>query len=92
MKTIVENIIEKAQVLKDEHFNPEVKKAFESFIESIQNTELESEFEAVARTMMKHLGNGEKYHPHMTVIITNTSCELVEGVKGNYNVMDYVCD
>ena len=41
---------------------------------------------------MKHLGNGEKYHPHHTVIITNSTAELVEGQKALGQVMDYVPD
>jgi len=51
-----------------------------------------SEFEEIARVMMKHLGNGNKYHPHYTVIITNTNAELVEGRQSTGIVEDYIPD
>ena len=61
-------------------------------IGTIESLEMSAEFEEIARVMMKHLGQGEKYHPHHTVIITNSSAELVEGKKSTGPVMDYVPD
>lgn len=58
-------------------------------IETLTNN---AEFEEVAKQLMKHLGNGEKYHPHHTVIVTNTNAELVEGKCSTGHVMDYVPD
>lgn len=48
------------------------------------------DFEAVARPVLKYLC--EHHHPHMTVLITPTTAELVEGVKSIGEVMDYVKD
>ena len=39
----------------------------------------EGKFEELARPMIKYLC--ENYHPHVTVIITPTSAELLEGLK-----------
>lgn len=40
----------------------------------------------------KYDPQGEKYHPHHTVIITNSTAELVEGKQSVGQVMDYVPD
>jgi hypothetical protein len=61
-------------------------------ISTIQEVEHDADFEEVARVMMKHLGQGEKYHPHITVITTNSTCELVEGLRSVGQIMDYVPD
>jgi hypothetical protein len=58
----------------------------------IERLEKEADFEEVGRVMMKHLGQGDKYHPHITVITTNSTCELVEGLRSVGQVMDYVPD
>ena len=58
----------------------------------IKRVEKEAKFEEIARVMMKHLGQVEKYHPHHTVIITNSTAELVEGIRSVGLVMDYVPD
>lgn len=68
------------------------KEGLEWAIETINCLEKEAEFKEVARVMMKHLGNGEKYHPHHIVIITNSNAQLVEGVKSTGNVEDYIPD
>lgn len=47
-------------------------------------------FEEVARMMMRYLC--ENHHPHVTVIITPTTAELVEGIKTIGQVLDYVQD
>jgi len=54
--------------------------------------EKNAEFEEIARVMMKHLGNGSKYHPHHTVIVTNTRAELVEGQTATSYIEDYIPD
>ena len=50
----------------------------------------ESRFEELARPMVKYLC--EEYHPHVTVIITPTSAELLEGLKTIGRVEDYIRD
>ena len=50
----------------------------------------EGKFEELARPMLKYLC--ENYHPHVTVIITPTSAELLEGLKTIGRVEDYIRD
>ena len=50
----------------------------------------EGKFEELARPMVKYLC--ENYHPHVTVIITPTSAELLEGLKTIGIVEDYIRD
>jgi hypothetical protein len=50
----------------------------------------EGKFEELARPMVKYLC--ENYHPHVTVIITPTSAELLEGLKTIGRVDDYIRD
>lgn len=50
----------------------------------------ENRFEELARPMVKYLC--EEYHPHVTVIITPTSAELLEGLKTSGRVDDYIRD
>ena len=50
----------------------------------------EGKFEELARPMVKYLC--ENYHPHVTVIITPTSAELLEGLKTIGRVEDYIRD
>ena len=80
MKALTDKIIEKLQSFIIEP-NSEFGKGVQQAINVIEWEESQSEFEEVARVVMKHLGNGEKYHPHHTVIITNSTAELVEGRK-----------
>ena len=72
--------------------NKGFKQGLEWAIDTIETLEVSAEFEEVARVMMKHLGQGEKYHPNYTVIITNSSAELVEGKHSTGWIMDYVPD
>jgi uncharacterized protein (UPF0248 family) len=92
MKAITDKIIENLKNKSDEAFNDFEKRALNNAIEMIKRVEKEAEFEEIARVMMKHLGQGEKYHPHHTVIITNSTAELVEGIRSVGQVMDYVPD
>lgn len=48
------------------------------------------EFETVARPLIKWLCKNQ--HPHVTAIITPTSCELMEGKCANPKIFDYVQD
>ncbi len=50
----------------------------------------EGKFEELVRPMVKYLC--EEYHPHVTVIITPTSAELMEGLKTIGRVEDYIRD
>jgi hypothetical protein len=50
----------------------------------------ENKFEEIARPMIKYLC--ENYHPHVTVIITPTSAELLEGLKTVGRIEDYIRD
>ena len=92
MKALTDKIVEILKQRSNELFNAETTKILNNVTETIQRVEKEAEFEEVARVMMKHLGNGEKYHPHHTVIITNSTAELVEGLKSIGKIMDYVPD
>jgi len=55
-------------------------------IESLENT---AEFEEVTRVVMKHLLI-KNYHPHHTVILTNSTAELLEGKISAGIVDDYI--
>jgi hypothetical protein len=47
-------------------------------------------FEKAARPLIKWLCENE--HPHVTAIITPTSCELLEGKCANPKIYDYIVD
>lgn len=49
-----------------------------------------TEFEKISRAMMKFLN--ETCHPYVSVIITPTDAELLEGVCGTGQILDYVKD
>ncbi len=61
-------------------------------IGTVESLESSAEFEEIARVLMKHLANPEKYHPHYSVILTSTTAELVEGKRSVGQVMDYIPD
>lgn len=48
------------------------------------------DFESISRLMIEYLC--ENHHPHVTVIITPTSAELLEGKKAIYNILDFLKD
>ena len=75
-----------------ENVTKDYKKGIEQALKIIELAEKNAKFEEIARVMMKHLGDVNKYHPHHTVIITNTTAELVEGIRSVGRVMDYVKD
>ena len=102
MKALTDKIIE---ILQDKHDkfigcqkdkeaqaeNRGYKLGLLTAIETISCIEKSADFEEISRVLMKHLGNGELYHPHCTVIISNSRVELVEGIKANV-INDYVPD
>lgn len=92
MKALTDKIIEILKKSSDEAFNDFEKHALNNAIETIKRVEKQARFEEIARVMMKHLGDGKKYHPHHTVIITNSTAELVEGAYSVGEIMDYVLD
>jgi len=103
MKALTDKIID---CLKDKHDNfignqetnesQDENKGFKQglawAIDTIQTLEKSATFNEAARVVMKHFGDGEKYHPHFTAIITNSTAELVEGKESTGKVMDYVPD
>ena len=58
----------------------------------IEGLEQQAEFDEIARVMMKHLANPEKYHPHHRVVMDSTSAELLEGKQSTGQVLDYITD
>lgn len=58
------------------------------FFEEIKETKID--FDAVVRPVIKYLC--ENHHPHVTVIITPTNAELLEGKKSTSQIMEYVVD
>ncbi len=82
MKALTDKIIDLMIAYKEEHHNPIVKLSVESLIEQIKKLENEAEFEEVSRVVMKHLGS-QDYHPYNSVIITNSTAELVEGKRSD---------
>jgi len=60
-----------------------------SLLKDFQN-ELSKDFEASSRLMIKYLC--ETQHPHVTVIVTPTNAELLEGKQSTGQIMDYVVD
>lgn len=99
MKALTDKIIEALEARAYGQFNISTRKEIERAIEEIKEIEKNAEFEEIARVMMKHLAQGEKYNPHYSTIITNSSAELVEGRKAINNyyglypcIMDYIPD
>jgi hypothetical protein len=55
----------------------------------MKTEEKRKQFEELARPLIKHLC--ENYHPHVTIIITPTSAELLEGEMA-FSTDDYLRD
>jgi len=49
-----------------------------------------NELTELAKPMIKYLN--DNHHPYVTVIITPTSVELLEGIMSNPNIEDYIKD
>ena len=92
MKALTDKIIEALEALAYEQFNEFTRNQMLLFIKEAKKIEEEADFEEVARVMMKHLANPEKYHPHHRVIIDSASAELLEGKQCTGQVMDYIPD
>lgn len=99
MKALNDKIIEALKVKHDSFIGTEGQQIRDDFkkglmwaIDTIETLTEGAEFEEVARQLMKHLGDWDRYHPHHTAIITNTNAELVEGVRATGKVMDYIGD
>ena len=52
--------------------------------------EKSKEFEKLMRPVMKYLC--ENHHPHVTIIVTGTNAELLEGIKSTGEITDYIVD
>lgn len=75
----------------NEKANEYAKMHVENFKMQVHGEELnEKKFEELARPMIKYLC--ENYHPHVTVIITPTNAELLQGLKSTGEVFDYLRD
>lgn len=48
------------------------------------------EFLAAVRPLMKYLA--EQHHPHTTAIVTSTNGQVMEGLKGTGEILDYIKD
>jgi hypothetical protein len=103
MKALTDKIID---CLKDKHDkfignqkdkesqdeNKGFKQGLQWAIDTVESLESSAEFEEIARVMIKHLANPEKYHPHFRVVMDSTNAELLEGNKSTGKVMDYITD
>jgi hypothetical protein len=49
-----------------------------------------ADFKESTKPLLKYLA--ENHHPHTTAIITSTSIELVEGIKAENKIYDYIQD
>lgn len=56
----------------------------------IATDQQQKEFEALVRPLIKFLC--DNCHPHVSVIVTPTNAELLEGVCSTGQIMDYVKD
>ena len=103
MKALTDKIIERLQDKHDRFIgsqsnkvtqanNEGYKQGLLNAIEVIKIFEIDAEFDEIARVMMKHLANPEKYHPHHIVVIDSTSAQLLEGKHSTGLVMDYITD
>ena len=90
MKTLIETIIENLEQRSNEAFDDREKRTLNNATKTIKRVEKEAEFEEIARIMMKYLC--ENHDPHVSVIITSTHAELLEGLKSTGEVLDYVRD
>lgn len=96
-KALLDKIIEALNSKRDAWIGKEGEEARQNYkdgidaaISSIEQIRLQSEFEEVARELMKFLA--ERHHPHCSVILTSTDAELVEGLQAIHKVFDYVPD
>ena len=55
-----------------------------------ENDKKLAELKEAASPLIKYLC--ENYHPHVTVIVTPTSIEVMEGVQAASNITEFVVD
>jgi hypothetical protein len=92
MKALTDKIIDVLNNIKQSVNSMEYVHGIDQAIYRIETLEKEATFEEIARMMMKHLANPEKYHPHYRVVIDSTNAELLEGKESTGKVMDYITD
>ena len=90
-KEINETLNFKLTEVNAENVIKTIKKHHENNIKiRVHGEELnEGKFEELVRPIMKYLC--ENYHPHVTIIITPTGAELLEGLK-SIQTDDYIRD
>lgn len=92
MESLTDKIIQQLENIKDSTGSEMYKKGVDQAIHRIKKCEEDADFEEVARIMVKHLNNPEKYHPHHTVFIDSTRAELFEGKQSTGPIHDYLLD
>lgn len=96
-KALLDKIIVSLQESRDAWIGKEgevarqnYKDGISSAISAIEQIRLHSEFEEVARELMKFMA--ERHHPHTRVILNSTNAELLEGLQSTGQVFEYVID
>ena len=96
-KAILDKIIDSLEFQKNHWLGKDGEQSRQAYkdgisvaISTIQQIRLHSEFEEVARELMKFVA--ERHHPHCSVILTSTDAELVEGLQCIHKVFDYITD
>jgi uncharacterized protein (UPF0248 family) len=92
MKALTDKIIDVLNNIKQSVNSMEYEHGIDQAIYRIETLEKEATFEEIARVMMKHLANPEKYHPHHRVVLDSTHAELLEGKQSTGQVLDYITD
>jgi hypothetical protein len=92
MKALTDKIIDALNEVKDITGSEDYKHGIEYAIYRIELLEKTAEFDEIARVVMKHLANPEKYHPHHLVVIDSTNAQLLEGKQSTGKVLDYITD
>lgn len=84
-----ENITSNSEPDYNEPFYQDIFSLMEAFSNHRKVSPV-TEFEDVTRPVIKYLC--DNYHPHVTVVITPTSAELLEGKMSTGQILDYVQD
>jgi hypothetical protein len=92
MKALTDKIIDALKEAKETANSKDYGRGIDQAIFRIEEMEKDAKFEEIARIMMRHLANPEKYHPHHRVIIDSTNAELLEGKESTGQIMDYIPD
>ena len=92
MKALTDKIIDALNEAKEYANSKDYGRGIDQAIYRIETLEKEASFEEIARVMMKHLANPEKYHPRFRVVINSTNAELLEGKQSTGRVLDYIKD